>query len=258
MEFRKLRADEISVRVGTESKAKDSFTLLLYKDARCDMNILDETLGTMGWQRKHYMLGEDVYCSVGIYDKETNQWIWKDDCGSAGNFEQEKSKSSDSFKRSCFNIGIGRELYTSPTIRVKEPQTNFYKFRVARIDYNDNGEIAELVIEGMRKEGFKWDTLFSMRGNHNTTKQTEEKTHLSKDVKLAALRHKTAKGNCFGDLHRDQLEQIIHHIASTPEDKKDAMIVIQIFDEQEKGSEFLSLETADALGFNDGEKLPWE
>ena len=255
MEFRKLRADEISVRIGT--KQNNNFTLLLYKDARCDMNILDETVSQYNWQRKHYMLGDDIYCSVGIFDPIGKCWVWKDDCGSAGNFEQEKSKSSDAFKRACFNWGIGRELYTSPTIRVKQSADDFYKFRVARIDYNENGEICELVIEGMDKS-FKWVQLFALNGNKKSYAKPVVKETVSDDVKLAALKYTTARGNEYGSLHRDQLMQIINHIGSSAEDKKNAKIVLTILDEQTEEHDFLTLETADAIGYGDEEGLPWE
>ena len=45
MKFRGLRTDEIDVRVG--SIFAKGASLLLYKDARCDMNILDEVFGVM-------------------------------------------------------------------------------------------------------------------------------------------------------------------------------------------------------------------
>lgn len=113
MEFRDLKADEIDVRVGQVGDGWCS--LLLYKDARVDMNILDETVGSERWQRKHYELKDNMYCSVGIYFDGIG-WVWKDDCGSESNTEKEKGESSDSFKRACVNWGIGRELYTSPKI----------------------------------------------------------------------------------------------------------------------------------------------
>lgn len=112
--FRTLRADEIDVRVATITSK--GFSLLLYKDARCDMNILDETIGSMNWQRTHTR--ENANCIVSIWDKEKNQWISKEDTGTESNTEKEKGLASDSFKRACFNWGIGRELYTSPTIFV--------------------------------------------------------------------------------------------------------------------------------------------
>lgn len=112
IEFRDLRADEIEVRVNTIS-AKGC-TLLLYKNARCDMNILDETVGAENWQRKHYECKGNLFCSVGI--KCGGEWVWKDDCGTESYTEKEKGEASDSFKRAGFNWGIGRELYTAPFI----------------------------------------------------------------------------------------------------------------------------------------------
>lgn len=112
--FRDLRADEIEVRVGMAKQ--NGVSLLLYKNARCDMTILDETVGAGNWQRKHYDCKGNLFSSVGI--KFQNEWIWKDDCGSESNMEKEKGEASDSFKRACVNWGIGRELYTSPFIWV--------------------------------------------------------------------------------------------------------------------------------------------
>lgn len=109
--FRGLRPDEIDVRIGTIS-AK-GVSLLLYKDARCDMNILDETFGIGGWQRKHEVINGNLYCGIGIYNGDIEEWVWKWDCGTESYTEKEKGEASDSFKRAAFNIGIGRELYTA-------------------------------------------------------------------------------------------------------------------------------------------------
>lgn len=117
MEFRLLTAEEIDVRPATVNEK--GVTLLLYKDARCDMNILDETLGCEYWQRSHEIIDGNLYCNVGIYNKELGCWIWKQDVGTESFTEKEKGKASDSFKRACFNLGIGRELYTAPFIWVK-------------------------------------------------------------------------------------------------------------------------------------------
>lgn len=86
--------------------------LLIYKDARADMNVLDSVVGANNWQRKHYEVKGNLFCSVGIYDKEKSGWVWKDDAGAPSTFEKEKGESSDSFKRACTNWGIGRELYS--------------------------------------------------------------------------------------------------------------------------------------------------
>ena len=129
MKFRDLTKDEIDVRVG---QVGDGWaTLLLYKDARVDMDILDETAGSENWQRRHYEVKGNMYCSVGI--KCGGEWIWKDDCGTESNTEKEKGEASDSFKRACFNWGIGRELYTAPFIWVpaasKDGKPNFTTFQ---------------------------------------------------------------------------------------------------------------------------------
>lgn len=113
--FRDLRADEIECRV---AQAKETgVALLLYKDARCDQNILDETVGAMNWQRIHTR--DNANCIVQIWDGEKKQWISKEDTGTESNTEKEKGLASDSFKRSCFNWGIGRELYSAPFIWIK-------------------------------------------------------------------------------------------------------------------------------------------
>lgn len=115
MEFRLLRADEIDCRISICNQY--GVGLLLYKDARCDQNILDETVGAMNWQRKHTR--DNANCIVSLWDSEKKQWIEKEDTGKESNTEAEKGLASDSFKRACFNWGIGRELYTAPDMWVK-------------------------------------------------------------------------------------------------------------------------------------------
>lgn len=116
MEFRLLRADEIDVRI---SLVKDwGIGLLLYKDARCDQNILDETVGAMNWQRHHTR--DNANCIVSIWDPDKDEWVEKEDTGTESFTEREKGLASDSFKRACFNWGIGRELYTAPSMLVSK------------------------------------------------------------------------------------------------------------------------------------------
>lgn len=152
MEFRKLRADEIDCRV---AQVKDTgVTLLLYKDARCDMNILDETVGSMNWMRSHCR--DNANCIVSIWDKDKEQWISKEDTGTESNTEKEKGLASDSFKRACFNWGIGRELYTAPFVFIGADKCNivtngnkracYDRFKVSEIGYDDSGKIDRLVI----------------------------------------------------------------------------------------------------------------
>ena len=153
-EIRLLRAEEIECRVGTINE--NGLSLLLYKDARADMRVLDETFGCLGWKRSHQLIDGSLYCTVEVWDEEKKQWIGKQDVGTVGYTEQEKSRASDSFKRSCVSVGIGRELYSAPFIwlssqkcKVERKGDKFFtkdKFKVRDIFYNENREITGLVI----------------------------------------------------------------------------------------------------------------
>lgn len=152
--FRLLKADEIECRVSTCNEK--GVSLLLYKDARCDMNILDETVGPMNWERSHSR--ENANCIVSIWDKEKEMWISKEDTGVESFTEKEKGLASDSFKRACVNFGIGRELYTAPFVwisadkvrLVDKPKgagkTTYDKFDVQTIGYDEEGRINQLTI----------------------------------------------------------------------------------------------------------------
>ena len=146
MKFRLLRAEEIDVRVSTVKE--NGMSLLLYKDARVDQNILDETVGAENWQRSHELIGNNLYCTVSIYDKDKNMWISKQDVGTESKTEAEKGQASDSFKRACFNWGIGRELYTAPFIWVNTGKgiDKYTKFKVTDIGYDADGNINQLSI----------------------------------------------------------------------------------------------------------------
>ena len=111
---RLLRADEIECRVSTINER--GLSLLLFKDARVDQKILDETFTPFGWKRSHQIIDGNLYCTVEIWDSEKCQWIAKQDVGTTSYSEKEKGQASDSFKRACFNWGVGRELYTAPFI----------------------------------------------------------------------------------------------------------------------------------------------
>lgn len=144
IKFRTLKADEIDCRIAQISKT-GSGMFLLYKDARVDMSLLDEVVGPMNWQREHTR--DNANCRVSIWDDEKKLWISKEDTGTESNTEKEKGLASDSFKRACFNWGIGRELYTAPTIWVKPltgEEIKFLKLHCSKICYNENREITTL------------------------------------------------------------------------------------------------------------------
>lgn len=159
MEFRTLQPDEVELRVGM-ANAK-GFSLLLFKNARIDMQLLDETVGCMNWQRSHEVVDGRLCCTVSIYDAEKQCWVSKQDVGTESQTEKDKGQFSDSFKRACFNIGIGRELYSSPFVWISghvEPDARArsgYKaepkyvngLNVSAIEYTEKRTIKKLVIE---------------------------------------------------------------------------------------------------------------
>jgi hypothetical protein len=156
-EIRKLRADEIDCRpkMIKENSKGGGCLLLLYKDARVDMNILDEVFGPLGWTREHTVINGNLFCTVSVWDDDNKQWVHKQDVGVESQTEKEKGEASDAFKRACVNVGIGRELYTGPFIWVnlkpgeigeKNSLRFGLHFHVSHIAYDEAGNISELII----------------------------------------------------------------------------------------------------------------
>ena len=149
MKFRKLTSSEIQVRP-TDTKNKGRATLLLYQDARCAMDILDDTVGNENWQKEYYEVNGNVFCKIGIFTE--NGWTWKADCGTESNVDAEKGQASDAFKRAAVSWGIGRELYATPKIKINCPDNYYYNdkmtmtFTVKEIKWNENNELISLII----------------------------------------------------------------------------------------------------------------
>lgn len=146
-----LAADDIECRVGVCRQS--GCTLLLYKDARVDMRILDMVFGPANWQRRHEIIDGNLYCTIDVWDDRKQAWVSKQDVGTESNTEKEKGRASDAFKRAAFNWGIGRELYTAPLIWVTLTEKDFdtrqkikTKFFVREISYTDERQINGLVI----------------------------------------------------------------------------------------------------------------
>ena len=164
--FRTLRADEIDCRIAQIKE--NGLSLLLYKDARCDQNILDEVVGPFHWKREHTR--DNRNCIVSIKDPESGEWISKEDTGTESNTEKEKGLASDSFKRACFNWGIGRELYTAPFVWISAKDCNikenrgklacYDRFTVKGIGYTD-GVITGLQIKNQAtgKVCYSWGEI---------------------------------------------------------------------------------------------------
>lgn len=188
--IRLLKADEIECRVSTVNEK--GVTLLLYKEARVDQKILDETFGPFGWQRSHQNIDGNLYCTVSAYDKETNTWISKQDVGSMNFAEKEKSQASDSFKRACVNWGIGRELYTAPFIwipadrvEIRQKGDKFYcndNFSVSSIGYSENREITELkIVNG------KGSTVYELKAKEDGQRSLEDQEIPEKSITKAQM-----------------------------------------------------------------------
>lgn len=232
--IRLLRADEIECRVSTINEK--GLSLLLYKDARVDQRILDETFTPLGWQRTHQSIDGNLYCTVEIWDDAKKQWIAKQDVGTMSYTEKEKGQASDSFKRACFNIGIGRELYTAPDfiwitgdkIKIQKKGdkfTTYDRFHVQSIEYNDQREISALVIaNSYGKVVYSW-----VAPKAAALKPTEEPQipNLS-DAQMQALnaelvRTGTAletvlqryKVNSLGDLQADMYQRAMNSLKRT-------------------------------------------
>ena len=190
MKFRLLRADEIDCRIAQIEK--NWATLLLYKDARVDQDILDETVGVMNWKKDYQLIDGQLFCTISIWDEEKKQWVGKQDVGIESFSQEEKGRASDAQKRSAFCFGIGRELYTAPGIIVFPRKDIKYKdkgkevdefyeykegkyttktrFEVEIITYDENNNIKDLIIRD--NKGNERFTQVSKELNEELTKIT--------------------------------------------------------------------------------------
>ena len=181
-----LKISEVEFRQGRMSGNKISY--LAYKDARVDQNRLDSVVGPGYWQRKHEVIDGNLYCSVGIYNAEIKEWVWVQDVGTPSNFESEKGAASDAFKRACFNLGIGRELYDYPNIVIelkKGEEPKYLKLRWEGLT-DEKGVVElraysgnELRYSHTRDEGWKLDQFMqdntqAILNNHGLIQDVKE------------------------------------------------------------------------------------
>lgn len=201
-EIRLLLADEIECRVASVNEK--GLSILLYKDARVDQRILDETFGVFHWRRSHQCINGGIYCTVEIKDEESGEWIAKQDVGTAGSFEKEKSQASDSFKRACFNWGIGRELYSAPFIWVPASKVRIVKkedkyccnerFSVESIFYNTLREITELKIaDSNGKTVYAWKKEELQKKRQDTDLSEKQKDCLEAELKRTGVEMKAVQ-----------------------------------------------------------------
>lgn len=235
LEFRLLRPEEIDCRIAAINEK--GLTLLLYKDARVDQNILDETVGPMGWTRDHKEIKGNMFCYVSLWDREKQMWISKCDCGVESYTEKQKGEASDSFKRACFNWGIGRELYSAPFIWISARDCNITaqgegakksyrcndKFQVRSIRYDENRQITGLeIIEARHGK-----SVYAMSGTAavqlvspemiHTIKALSEKKGVNIKSVLGTYRLKCLE-EMEMDQFRDAMERFQIYPDKTPED----------------------------------------
>lgn len=150
VKFRPLTAEEIEVRVSRVNSY--GAELLLYKDSRVDMRMLDETVGPENWRCSYYECKGTLFCSVGILLSRgdgVTEWVNKDNAGAPSNTEAEKGEASDAFKRACFSWGIGRELYTAPRIFVPKEKCNVKQGKNGKLQCYDRFRVAKVeIIDG--------------------------------------------------------------------------------------------------------------
>ena len=167
---RALKANEIELRA--QSVKTKGAVMLLFKDARVDMNILDEIYGIDGWQRTHEVINGNLFCNIDLWDDKKKMWIRKQDVGIESNQQKEKGEASDAFKRAGFNVGIGRELYTKIFIWINldanetQPKQNDKtklqlsfktKFHVSDIESKDGTIIHLEIKDANNKTRFTYD-----------------------------------------------------------------------------------------------------
>lgn len=179
-----LKAEELDFRV--QQVTSNGYAIILpYKNARVDMQRLDDVVGRDYWQRKHEVINDNLFCYIGVYNKDIKEWVWKSDVGTESFTEKEKGEASDSFKRAGFNWGIGRELYEYPVIIVKlKPEEVVEKSgkltASAKFKPNDwnwtlisNNKGVPTLLKAVDSKG---DLRFNYTAKNNTTTAVETKS----------------------------------------------------------------------------------
>ena len=171
-EIRTIHADEIQSYVKTIRESSNSSVkalLLLYKDSRYDMAILDELYGEYGWQTSYECINGVLFCTISVWDERKGMWISKQSNGTESNMDAKKGEASDALKRAGFLWGIGRELYTAPTIKIDLDASEYNKdargyslkpwvsFAVSKINYDEKNNICELeIVDNNGNKRFSW------------------------------------------------------------------------------------------------------
>lgn len=249
---RPLTIEDIDFRVQSIN-AKGYATILAYKSARIDMQRLDLAVGPLNWQRKHELIDGKLFCHVGIYNEENGEWVWKSDVGTESMTEATKGESSDSFKRACFNWGIGRELYDYPIISIPLVLDTEYelvsgkgrqKWGLKLRDWKwysqfTNGTITYLACKDTNgKLRFQWGTFVKEEESQPKVQQTAQSV-IDPEANVQGFLKKKTDLEILKDEYTRVIGKAPHHKLST--DKMKAEIEAKLNEELQPTVKFNSM-----------------
>lgn len=242
--MRNLRKDEIEVRVA--STQNNVAQLLLYKTARTDAAILDETFGQFNWQCSYSEIKGNLFCTISVRDPNTNEWISKSDCGAESNIEKEKGEASDAFKRSGFRWGIGVELYSTPKIKIPIEESDMYNgrfcqsFSLKDIEISPDHKITSLTIQDRRG-----NVRYTYNAQDNTERfdfsQPKRKTRYTNDEFISRMSEEKQKYlNDYNALNKLKRFYDWWMATDTKDPHKSRVEAMNYFDFEQRIAEWLS------------------
>lgn len=244
IDMRNLRKDEIEVRVA--STQNNVAQLLLYKTARTDAAILDETFGQFNWQCSYSEIKGNLFCTISVRDPNTNEWISKSDCGAESNIEKEKGEASDAFKRSGFRWGIGVELYSTPKIKIPIEESDMYNgrfcqsFSLKDIEISPDHKITSLTIQDRRG-----NVRYTYNAQDNTERfdfsQPKRKTRYTNDEFISRMSEEKQKYlNDYNALNKLKRFYEWWMATDTKDPHKSRVEAMNYFDFEQRIAEWLS------------------
>lgn len=217
--FRDLRPNEVEARVA-QCSAKGA-SLLLYKTARTDYALLDETVGPERWQCSYFEVKGNLFCDLSI--RFDDGWVTKSNCGTESNMEAQKGEASDAMKRAGFAWGIGRELYTAPFIWV--PADRLQKLsqnqRTSKWQCLDRFEVTDMIVASGEIVGLaishdgKRDMVYRY-GGIKKAPETQMDPLPTKDQMTTLL----DLAKTFGDAKHKSTREVLEALYETPTMRK--------------------------------------
>lgn len=234
--FQLLTASDIEVKI--KKVTKTGALALLYKTARVDMKMLDDKFGAMGWQDKYEEIKGNLYCFIGVWNDKINDFVWKGDCGIESREDEEgnqkKGEASDAFKRAGFKWGIGRELYTAPTLWLNveteidgkkyQLKDKYATFHCTKIEYNAKDEIVKVIISDN-----KGNVVFPK--SYTKPSQPHEVPMRPEGDPNTVIKAGVYKGKSLVDCPLEYLESMLLNKGATEFQKKSVQMAIDIINE---------------------------